>query len=202
MNILGVILAGGLSTRMGGGDKSLMALAGQPLIKHVLDRLAPQVGESIINANGDATRFADFGVPVVPDSIAGFAGPLAGILAGMDYAHNQGHTHVVTAAADTPFFPLQLTHWLFEGRYSINIAKTASAIDRHNMHPTFGLWDVALREDLRTALNGDMRKVMAFVKQYPWRSVEWVVDGYDPFFNVNTPQDMEQAELIFRGLET
>ena len=199
MTILGVILAGGLSTRMGGGDKSLMPLAGRPLMAHVIERLKPQVDDMVINANGDPLRLAQFELPVVADSIDGFAGPLAGILAGMDYAAQHGHSKILVVAADTPFFPKDLANWLFEGCYNINIAKTASDSDRHNLHPTFGLWDVTLRDELRFALENDMRKVMGFVKQHEWRGVEWVADGHDPFFNVNTPEDMAQAELIIQG---
>jgi molybdopterin-guanine dinucleotide biosynthesis protein A len=202
MSILGVILAGGQSTRMGGGDKTLLPLAGKPLLQHVIDRLQGQVNALVLNANGDPKRFDDFNLPIAADSIDGFAGPLAGILAGMDYAAIQGHSHIVTAAGDTPFFPDDLAHWLFEGCYKINIAKTPSAIERHSFHPTFGLWDVALRDQLRTALEGDMRKVMGFVKQHPWRSVEWTVGEFDPFFNVNTAQDMTQAEQIVRRQKT
>jgi len=202
MSMLGVILAGGLSTRMGGGDKSLLPLAGKPLLAHVMDRLLPQVDQMVLNANGDLDRFKGFGLPVVADSIDDFAGPLAGILAGMDYAHAHGFQRILVVAADTPFFPRDLSYWLFEGCYKINIAKTANDSDRHNLHPTFGLWDVDLRDDLRAALKSDMRKVMGFVKQQDWRSVEWADQGYDPFFNVNTPEDMAQAEQMIQDFKT
>ena len=105
---LGVILAGGLASRMGGGDKALLDLAGRPLLAHVIDRLAPQVGAMALNANGDPSRFSDWGLPVIADSVEEYPGPLAGVLAGMDWAAGQGATHIVTAAADTPFFPRDL----------------------------------------------------------------------------------------------
>ena len=201
MNVLGVILAGGLSTRMHGKDKSLMPLAGLPLIGHALNRLSSQVDRIIINTNGNHSDFNSFGLPIVSDSIEGFLGPLSGILAGMDYAAEYGYSHLLTVAADTPFFPDDLCQRLLIDCCKINIAKTQSIVDQHNLHPTFGLWDVGLRENLRTALIGDMRKVMGFVKKHEWRSITWIKKDYDPFFNVNTPEDMENAKIIFTGIK-
>jgi molybdopterin-guanine dinucleotide biosynthesis protein A len=200
MSILGVILAGGLSTRMGGGDKSLLPLNERPLMAHVIDRLGVQVDKMVINANGDPERLAQFKLPVTADSIDNFAGPLAGILAGMDYAAEHGHEHILVVAADTPFFPTDLAQRLSVDAKPINIARDDNAVEKFSLHPTFGLWDVSLREDIRAALMDDMRKVMGFVKQNDWRGVEWVSDGFDPFFNVNTPADMAQAELILKGM--
>ena len=201
MSVLGVILAGGLSTRMRGKNKSLMPLASLPLIEHALNRLIGQVDRIIINTNGNHSDFDRFGLPIVSDSIDGFLGPLSGILAGMDYAAECGYSHLLTVAADTPFFPDDLCQRLLIDCYEIDIAKTESLVDQHNLHPTFGLWDVGLRESLRAALMSDMRKVMAFVKKHEWRSITWIKKDYDPFFNVNTPEDMENAKIIFTGIK-
>ena len=201
MSVLGVILAGGLSTRMRGEDKSLMPLAGLPLIGHAINRLSSQVDRIIINTNGNHSDFNSFGLPIVSDTIEGFLGPLSGILAGMDYAAEYGYSHLLTVAADTPFFPDDLCQRLLIDCCKINIAKTQSIVDQHNLHPTFGLWDVGLRENLRTALMSDMRKVMGFVKKHEWRSITWIKKDYDPFFNVNTPEDMENAKIIFTGIK-
>lgn len=200
MKILGVILAGGLSTRMGGGDKSLLPLADTPLLCHVIIRITSQVDALVLNANGDARRFGAFSLPIAPDSIDGYAGPLAGILAGMDYAAYHGFTHIQTVAADTPFFPTDLVQRLSQDAHAINIARDGNEIEKFSLHPTFGLWDVSLRDELRVSISEGMRKVMGSVKQHDWRGVEWISDGYDPFFNVNTPADMAQAELILKGM--
>ena len=199
MSILGVILAGGLSTRMNGHDKALIKLSGYPLIEHSINRLESQVDGLAININRDYNLYKKYNLPIIPDTIDGFLGPLAGILAGMDYAAKHKYTHVITVAADTPFFPLDLNDTLFDENFDINIAKTISDINQKNLHPTFGLWNVKLRDELRAALIGDVRKVMLFVKQNKWRSVGWEKKDYDQFFNVNTPEDMINAELIENG---
>jgi molybdopterin-guanine dinucleotide biosynthesis protein A len=201
MKTLGVILAGGLSTRMGGGDKSLLPLADMPLLRHVIIRISPQVDALVLNANGDSRRFGAFSLPIASDSIDGYAGPLAGILAGMDYAAYHGFSHIQTVAADTPFFPTDLVQGLSQNKRAINIARDDNDVEKFSLHPTFGLWDVALRDELRASINEGTRKVMGFVKQHDWRGVEWVSDGYDPFFNVNTPADMAQAELMIQGMD-
>ncbi|MDA0720535.1 MAG: molybdenum cofactor guanylyltransferase MobA, partial [Proteobacteria bacterium] len=154
---LGVILAGGLATRMGGGDKGLLPLGDSTILGHVIDRLAPQVAGLALNANGDPARFATVGLPVIADSIAGFAGPLSGVLAGLDWAADQGASHIVTAAADTPFLPCDLVPRLQLAGGDQGLALAASPGGRQ---PTFGLWPVALREDLRAALLGGLRKVV------------------------------------------
>jgi molybdopterin-guanine dinucleotide biosynthesis protein A len=150
----------------------------------------------VINVNRGLNKYEQFNFPVIPDPLDGYLGPLAGILSGMDYALSHNFTHIVTAAADTPFFPLDLKDKLFDQNCDITIAKTISEIDQKNLHPTFGLWDVNLRSNLKTALLGDVRKVMAFVKRNKWKSVGWENKIYDPFFNINTPSDMLSAELI------
>ena len=201
--VLGVILAGGQATRMGGGDKGLLTLGGRTILSRVIDRLGPQVAGLALNANGDPTRFADYALPVVPDSIPGFAGPLAGVLAGLDWAAEQGAERIVTAAADTPFFPADLvavfeaaaedqTHPLVlaatkgEARTK---SKSRSGLIRH---PTFGLWPVALRDDLRAALQDGLKKVVLWTDRHGGR--EAVFPDEHGFFNVNTPEDLTRAE--------
>ncbi|SDC68939.1 molybdenum cofactor guanylyltransferase MobA [Ruegeria marina] len=203
---LGVILAGGLATRMGGGDKGLLTLGGQSLLGHVIDRLAPQVAGLALNANGDPARFAEFGLPVVADTVEGFAGPLAGVLAGLDWAAGQGAESIVTAAADTPFFPRDLVTRLMqaaEGQaYPLVLATTPRTGEelksggRVNRHPTFGLWPVALRDDLRAALNDGLRKVVLWTDRHGGREVLFPAEPFDPFFNVNTPEDLALAETL------
>lgn len=197
---LGVILAGGLARRMGGGDKGLLRLGEQPLLRHVIDRLEPQVADMALNANGDAARFRGYGLPVQADSIDGFVGPLAGVLAGLDWAAEKGADSIVTAAADTPFFPLDLVPQLIlagEGMQTpLVLAATPDAERGRVRHPTFGLWPVALRDDLRTALNGGLRKVVMWTDQHNGREALFPVHGFDPFFNVNTPEDLAQAQVL------
>jgi len=195
---LGVILAGGQAMRMGGGDKGLKLLGGQTLLARVEARLAPQVAAIALNANGDPARFADLGMPVLADSIAGFAGPLAGVLAGLDWAVGMGADTIVTAAADTPFFPCDLVPQLLlasEGmQHPLVLAATPDAARGRARHPTFGLWPVALREDLRTALAGGLRKVLMWTQAHGGR--EALFPQEEAFFNVNTPDDLARAEAM------
>ncbi len=195
--IAGVILAGGLSRRMGGGDKCLLRLGGRPILGHVIDRLRPQVDLLGLNANGDAKRFAEFGLPVFPDSIEGYAGPLAGVLAGMDWAAGQGADHIVTAAADTPFFPTDYVVALRTARVAdggpLAMAMTPGEGDRLDRHPTFGLWPVDLRDDLRQALEGGLRKVVAWTEPHGCARAIFHDRSTDPFFNINTPDDLAKA---------
>jgi molybdopterin-guanine dinucleotide biosynthesis protein A len=194
----GVILAGGLSRRMGGGDKGLLTLGGETLLNRVIDRLEPQVSEVALNANGDVARFG-IDLPVISDSIDGFAGPLAGVLAGLDWAATRGHSHIVTAAADTPFFPCDLVPCLMLAAESAPIALAATPEDgRVNRHPTFGLWPVDLRDDLRAALNDGLRKVVLWTDKHGTALAEFPTVPFDPFFNVNTPEDMARAEELLR----
>ncbi|MBA96318.1 molybdenum cofactor guanylyltransferase MobA [uncultured Sulfitobacter sp.] len=192
----GVILAGGQATRMGGGDKGLLKLGEQSILTHVIERLSPQVAGMALNANGDADRFAGLGLPVLPDSIEGFAGPLAGVLAGLDWAAAQGGQTIVTAAADTPFFPGDLVPRLLlagEGmKNPLVLAATPDAARGRARHPTFGLWPVALRDDLRSALEGGLRKVVMWTEQHAGR--EALFPHADAFFNINTPDDLTRAE--------
>ncbi|MBT8459105.1 MAG: molybdenum cofactor guanylyltransferase MobA [Boseongicola sp.] len=189
----GVILAGGQATRMGGGDKGLLRLGNVTLLERVIERLEPQVAGLCLNANGDAARFAGFSMPVVADEIEGFAGPLAGVLAGMDWAASKGAEHIVTAAADTPFFPADLVPQLQLAAESqekpIALARTDNG-----RHPTFGLWPVSLRDDLRAALGDGVRKVVQWTDGHGTAMADFPTGRFDPFFNVNTPEDLALAE--------
>ncbi|MFG6560894.1 MULTISPECIES: molybdenum cofactor guanylyltransferase MobA [unclassified Sulfitobacter] len=195
---LGVILAGGQATRMGGGDKGLLPLGQGTLLSSVIDRLEPQVAGLALNANGDAARFADLGLPVLADSIEGFAGPLAGVLAGLDWAAEQGAESIVTAAADTPFFPCDLVPRLLlaadDMAHPLALAATPDAKRGTARHPTFGLWPVALRDDLRSALAGGLRKVVLWTERHDGR--EALFPDEAAFFNVNTPGDLAKAEAM------
>ena len=184
---------------MGGGDKILRPLAGRRVIDHVLERLRPQVTQMALNANGDPARFASFDLPVIADSMAEFPGPLAGVLAGMDWAAAEGAEHILTVAADTPFFPADLQARLSAAREAagspIALAATPGP-DKIYRHPTFGLWPVALREDLRCALTGGLRKVVLWTDQHGCAEALFPVDPFDPFFNINRPEDLAQAEAM------
>ena len=195
--ILGVVLAGGQSRRMGGEDKALKPLAGRPMIAHVIERLAPQVGAMAINANDDPARFAGLSLPVFADTIGGHAGPLAGVLAAMRFAQSMETTpsHIATAATDTPFFPADIVTRLAS---EVTTADTiAMATSDGNRHPVFALWPVALADDLHGWLTTtDTFKVMAWVRRHRLVEVDFdmLADGGDPFFNVNTPADLADAE--------
>jgi len=201
---LGVILAGGQATRMGGGDKGLLALGDTTILDHVLARLTPQVGAVALNANGDPERFAGFGLPVLPDPIADFPGPLAGVLAGLDWAAGEGAEAIVTVAADTPFFPRGLVATLQGAAAGMAHPLVLAATPRGEeetksmsrggqvRHPTFGLWPVALRDDLRAALEDGLRKVVLWTDKHGGR--EALFDEADAFFNVNTPEDLAEAQ--------
>ena len=195
---LGVILAGGQATRMGGGDKGLLSLQGKTLLSRVMERLEPQVAGLALNANGDPSRFDALGVPVIADSIDGFAGPLAGVLAGLDWAAEHGAETIVTAAADTPFFPCDLVpHLLMAGEgmaHPLVLATTPDPKRGRARHPTFGLWPVSLRDDLRHALKDGLRKVVLWTDQHGGREALFAEE--DAFFNVNTPEDLARAEAM------
>ncbi len=194
----GVILAGGRATRMGGGDKGLRPLGDARLIDHVIARLAPQCGPLALNANGDPARFAGLNLPVLADSIADHPGPLAGVLAGLDWAATLGATQIVTAAADTPFFPDDLVAGLqaAAGPSGLALAATPDDTGRLRRHPTFGLWPVALRDDLRAALAGGLRKIVLWTDQHQAGTAHFPAEPFDPFFNINTPEDAAQAEAL------
>lgn len=195
--VCGVILAGGRAARMGGGDKGLLALGAGCVMDHVIDRLGSQTVALAINANGDPARFAQFGLPVLCDSVPDYPGPLAGILAGMDWAATLGAAQVVTAAADTPFFPRDLVARLGAAAGPTGISLAASADGGGvRLHPTFGLWPVALRGQLRAALLAGMRRVGQWAEENGAQRAEFDARGRDPFFNINTPEDLAQARAM------
>ena len=203
MNLpVGVILAGGQATRMGGGDKGRLMLGQQSLLEHVIDRLRPQVSSIILNANGPKERFSDLNFPVVADSLDGYAGPLAGVLAGLDWAFENGAEFIVSVASDTPFFPEDLVErFLKEARgmeTPLVLAATTGEAGRIWRQPTFGLWPVALRHDLRKNLENGLRKVVLWTDQYRGREVIFETDVIDPFFNVNTPEDLLEAQGLWQ----
>ncbi len=198
--IAGVILAGGRSSRMGGGDKGLLMLGDRPLLGHVVARLAPQVDTLAISANGDPARLAAFGLPVLPDAAPDHPGPLAGVLAGLDWAAARGASQMVTAACDTPFFPPDLVSSLrlaaIAARTPLAMAVTPGA-ERPDRHPTFGLWSVELREDLRAALAAGTRRVTEWTERHGCARAIFHDRGA-PFFNVNTPEDLARAREMLR----
>jgi molybdopterin-guanine dinucleotide biosynthesis protein A len=197
LTIAGVLLAGGQSQRMGGGDKCLRPLGGKPILAHVIERAQPQVATLVLNANGDAARFAAFGLPMVADDITGFAGPLAGVLAGLDWAaaHLPAATHVASFATDAPFLPRDLVMALRDGMREGGYQLACAASDGR-AHPVFGLWPLALREDLRQALVGGLRKVDQWTGRYRLIEVEFPAAPVDPFFNANRPEDLAEAERL------
>jgi len=197
---IGLILAGGLARRMGGGDKARIRVGGATILDRVLQRLAPQCDEIIINANGDPARFSDTGLRVIPDSVPGFAGPLAGILAGLDWAaaNAPGTAWLVSVPGDCPFLPKDLVRRLHEARIAAR-APLACAGSGEQIHPVVGLWAVALREDLRRALvDEDMRKIDLWTARHGIATADWPATPIDPFFNVNTPADAARADELAR----
>ncbi len=197
-NIIGVVLAGGKSTRMGGGDKCLSLLAGHTLLDHTIARARPQVDELILNANGDITRFAGTGLTIIQDSIENYAGPLAGILSALEWAREyRPHCiHVVSFASDTPFFPTDLVARLIRAAQEKNLP-LASAASGGRSHPVFGLWPVNLADDLRHAMSCEnMRKVDAWTARHGAAHADYPVLPFDPFFNINQPEDLVRAAQL------
>jgi molybdenum cofactor guanylyltransferase len=195
---LGLVLAGGLARRMGGGDKARIAIGGTTILERVLACLTPQCAQLVINANGDPARFADTQLPVVADSVPDFAGPLAGILAGLDWtaAHAEQCEWVVSVPGDCPFLPHDLVARLHAARIAAG-TPLACARSGERRHPVVGLWPIALREDLRHALTADgLRKIEIWTVRHGIAIADWPADPVDPFFNVNTPQDAAQAEAL------
>lgn len=195
---LGAILAGGLARRMGGGDKPMQRIGGRTILDRVIARLAPQCDGLVLNANGDPARFASFGLPIVADTVEGFAGPLAGILAALDWtaAHKPDVAWVVSVAGDCPFLPGDLVTRLHHAR-DRESAQLATAASGGQSHPVIGLWSVALREELRHALVvEDCRKIDRWTARYCLATVTWPVTPVDPFFNANTIEDIAEAERL------
>ena len=208
IDIPGIILAGGLSRRMGGGDKGLLMLGKTTIIERVIDKILPQVGSLAININGDSSRFPDYKLPIISDSIKGYLGPLSGILAGMEWAFKNGNRYIATVAADTPFLPddlIERLHAMVKSK-NLNIGIAASRIlsgDDVFIHPTFGIWEVALKDDLRDALANDTRKIMFWAKKFKLDYYYFDTSDKlsDPFFNINTPDDLEEAKCrLKKGL--
>ena len=198
MKIAGVLLAGGLSRRMGGGDKPLRTIAGRPLLELVIERMQKQVAALVLNANGDPERFAAYGLPVVADSVSDNPGPLAGILAGLDWAaeNRPDCPIVVSVATDAPFLPTDLVSRMAEA-IATEGADLACAASGGQTHPVIGLWPVRLREDLRRALAEEgLRKVDVWTARYRLAVVPFADQPIDPFFNANRPQDLERAEAL------
>lgn len=199
-HVLGVILAGGRASRMGGGDKALLELGeGQTMLDAVIARLGPQVDGLALNANGDPARFARFGLPVLADPVPDYPGPLAGLLAGLDWAARAGASHIVTAAADTPFLPADLVARLSRAAHDAG-APLALAETDTGLHPTFGLWPVGLGDTVRTALEAGKRRLGVFALDAGAVRVSFG-EGQrpDPFFNVNTPEDLAIARTLLAG---
>jgi molybdopterin-guanine dinucleotide biosynthesis protein A len=198
---LGVILAGGLARRMGGGDKPLALLGGRPLLDHVIERLRSQCRELILNANGDPARFAASGLAVVPDDLPGFPGPLAGILAALDWAAERRPDidWVVSVAGDSPVLPADYVQRLHAARSSAGTLLACARTDGRT-HPVNGLWSVALRHDLRRgAVEEDMRRIDRWTARHGVAPTDWPTEPVDPFFNVNTPDELAAAERLLSG---
>ena len=200
MKVVGVLLAGGQSRRMGGGDKTLCVLDGVSLLERVIARLQPQVDALVLNANGDPARFAEFALPVVADSIPDFAGPLAGVLAGLDWAavHRPDCAFIASVATDAPFLPVDLVARLTAAHKAAE-ADLACAASAGRAHPVFGLWPLRLREDLRRAIVDEgIRKVDEWTARHRLVTVPFADRPIDPFFNANRPEDLEAAAELLK----
>jgi molybdenum cofactor guanylyltransferase len=198
LNIIGVLLAGGLARRMGGGDKPLRLIAGRPLLDRVIERVRPQVAALVLNANGDPARFAAFGLPVVADSIPDYAGPLAGILAGLDWtAENRPDcAMIVSVPTDAPFLPTDLVVRMMQAMATED-ADLACAASGGQAHPVIGLWPVRLRDALRHAVVDEgLRKVDVWTARYRLATAAFPSEPIDPFFNANRPEDLDRAAAL------
>ena len=193
-----MLLAGGLARRMGGGDKPLTRIGGATILSRVIERMTPQCQRLILNANGDPARFADTGLPVIPDDVPDFAGPLAGLLAGLDWAavHAPEVAYVASVPGDCPFLPRDLVTRLHQARAASG-QPLACARSGEWRHPVVGVWPVALRADLRHALTKeDLRKIELWTARHGVALADWPAAPVDPFFNVNTPEDAAAAERL------
>ena len=198
--VVGVLLAGGQARRMGGGDKCLRQLGERTILEHVIERARAQVAALVLNANGDPARFAQFRLPVVADVVAGFAGPLAGVLTGMDWTrtHRPDCPWIATIATDTPFFPTDLVGRMMSAVEGPR-ADLACAASGGRAHPVFGLWPVRLADDLRAAMIDEgVRKVDVWTARHRLAEVSFATDPIDPFFNTNRPEDLAEAERLLR----
>ena len=204
MQVAGLVLAGGQARRMGGGDKGLRQLGGRTLLGRVIERLRPQVAALVINANGDPARLAEFGLPIVADSVPDFAGPLAGVLAGLDWtaAHHPELSHVASVATDAPFLPQDLVSRLAAALEETG-AELACAASGGRVHPVFGLWPVRFKEELRGALTRDgIRKIDLWTARHKLVTVPFADRPVDPFFNANRPSDLEAAAALAAAIDT
>lgn len=195
---LGLVLAGGQARRMGGGDKALLRIGKSTILDRTLFHLTPQCADTIINANGDPARFAFTGLTVIADDVAGFAGPLAGILAGLDWcaAHRPDLQWIISVPGDCPFLPADLVTRLHAAREAEN-QLLACARSGEWRHPVVGLWRVDLRHDLRHALvDEDLRKIEVWTARHGIAIADWPDKPVDPFFNVNTPEDVAKANAV------
>lgn len=195
---LGVILAGGLARRMGGGDKALLELQGQTLLRLIEQRLAPQCSSVILNANGDLSRFAGLDVRVAPDTIPGHPGPLAGVLAALEWTamHEPGVEWVLTVPGDTPFIPMDLCARLHSARRNAR-TPLACAASAQNEHYAIGLWSIHLRHDLRNALTiRGQRRMEEWMREHGLVQAFWPTEPFDPFFNINRPEDLSAARAL------
>ena len=196
--VVGILLAGGLARRMGGGDKCLRLLGGETILSRIISVVAPQVEVLALNANGDPDRFASYGLPVVADTIEGNAGPLAGVLAGMEWAakHYPNCPWVMTVPTDAPFLPNDLVSRM-RGAVTEERSDLACAASGDRTNPVCGLWPVRLREALREAMTAeDIRKVDVWTGRYSLSIIEFSNDPFDPFFNTNRPEDLVRAESL------
>jgi len=201
--VAGILLAGGRSSRMGGGDKCLRSLGGRPILARIIERLQPQVADLVINANGELSRFAPFGLPIVSDSVVGFAGPLAGVHAGLQWvkANCPGIRYGVTVATDTPFFPTDLVQRFLDERKqpsTLLVARSDAGV-----HPVIGLWPVAMTSELEESLQRGDRKVGSWMKDHGatevlFHAIELGGRRIDPFFNINEPGELAEADILVR----
>lgn len=197
-SVVGVILAGGLARRMGGGDKCLLPLAGKTLLQRTIERAQPQVSSLLLNANGNSLRFARTRLPVVPDLYPNNLGPLAGIHAGLRWMQtdNPDAEWLASFASDTPFFPTDLVARLFDAATSQH-AQLAVATSKERTHPIFALWHASLIGKIEQQLQtGDIPRLQDWIKQQKVVEVDFTADAYDPFFNINIPQDLYAAEPL------
>ena len=197
MNALGVILAGGQAQRMGGIDKGRLKIGDASILEIIIKCLNFQLDKIVLNANGDLARFSDLEIDVIPDTIKGYVGPLAGILSGLRFAEQNGFSSILTVASDTPFFPVDLLSKLSnvspQQSALISIAATKQK-DKLIRHPTFGLWSVSLADDLEKNIQSGLRKIVLWADKHSAKTVLFPSSEYDPFFNINTQGDLEEAQ--------
>ena len=197
MNALGVILAGGQAQRMGGIDKGRLKIGDASILEIITKCLSFQLDKIVLNANGDLTRFSDLEIDVIPDTIKGYVGPLAGILSGLRFAEQNGFSSILTVASDTPFFPVDLLSKLSnvspQQSALISIAATKQK-DKLIRHPTFGLWSVSLADDLEKNIHAGLRKIVFWADKHSAKTILFPSSEYDPFFNINTQGDLEDAQ--------